>query len=76
MSTSSRALPKWAELMLAAAPGLLIVLVSWSSATSEAARFFLGILVGLSIALLTAGLMALMAAPSPRRGHGTRLRQP
>jgi CHASE2 domain-containing sensor protein len=60
MSTLRRGLPKWLELLLAAAPGLLIVLASWSSATSAGARFFLGILVGLSIVLLIAGLVTLI----------------
>ncbi len=76
MSPSTRALPKWLELMLVAAPGLLIVLVSWSTATSSGARFFLGVLLGLSIAVVIAGLLALIEERGGWSRGRKRARQP
>ena len=75
MSRSARRLPKWLELVLSAMPGVVIVLMVWPSATSSGARFLVGVLVGLCVALLVAGLLAL-AEENGRRHRTNRTRHP
>lgn len=62
--------------MLASAPGFLIVLATWSTATSTTARFFAGLLLGLSIAVLVAGVVVLVHDHGLWRRGEKRLRHP
>lgn len=44
--------------LLWAVPGLLIALVAWPTQTGSAARFWIGVLVGMSVVALGAGIVA------------------
>ena len=58
MSTHIRPLPRWMYPMLVSLPGFIIALTTWPTQTDSMARFLTGVLVGLSIASLIAGIVA------------------